>query len=95
MKLYISWKIRGASHLDDKAASVRGNKRYQLRHIINTLNRCLLNMCIPSGDIAFDEGGVGWLAAVECVLLGNITRKIPMSIMLTFSYFLILMITTF
>lgn len=52
-------QIRGAFHPEDKAAGAGGDKCYQLRHVINTLNSAARYTFYTPKDLAFDEGGVG------------------------------------
>jgi hypothetical protein len=51
-------QIRGAFHPMDKVAGRGGDKCYQLRSALNRLNAASKITFIPSGNLAFDEGGV-------------------------------------
>jgi len=50
-------QIRGAFHPKDKVASLRKDKCYQLRHILNQLNAAALRCFVMGPNMAFDEGG--------------------------------------
>lgn len=51
-------QIRAAFHPEQKQASP-GDKCYQLRHALKTLNQASKKTFFPSGRLSFDEGGVG------------------------------------
>jgi hypothetical protein len=56
-------QIRLAFHPEDKQmASLGGDKCYQLRRAINTMNSCAKTTFEAGRDMAFDEGGVGCLS---------------------------------
>jgi hypothetical protein len=51
-------QIRSAFHPEKKAAGMGGDKCYQLRSAINHLNEASRRTFVPSGNLAFDEGGI-------------------------------------
>lgn len=51
-------RIRGAFHQMNRRALYGGDKCYQLRNALNFLNQAALQTFLPSGNLAFDEGGV-------------------------------------
>jgi Transposase IS4 len=52
-------QIRSAFHPEDRSAGSAGDKCYQLRHAINTLNQAASNTKFIGEDVTFDEGGIG------------------------------------
>jgi Transposase IS4 len=52
-------QIRSAFHPEDRSAGLGGDKCYQLRHAINTLNQAAMNTKFMGEDLTFDEGGIG------------------------------------
>jgi Transposase IS4 len=52
-------QIRAAFHPEDRAAGNGGDKCYQLRHVINTMNQAAINTKFMGPDLTFDEGGIG------------------------------------
>ncbi len=50
-------QIRAAFHPKDKIADLGGDKCYQLRYALNALNSASAATFVPSGTLAFDEGG--------------------------------------
>jgi len=59
MKLERFQQIRGAFHPEDKASGLGGNKCYQIRYVINTLNAAAKKAFKIPKDLSFDEGGIG------------------------------------
>jgi Transposase IS4 len=51
-------QIRGAFHPMSRGAGSGGDKCYQLRNALNCLNKAAKEVFLPSGNLAFDEGGV-------------------------------------
>lgn len=51
-------QIRGAFHPMNKKAALGGDKCYQLRNVLNCINSASAKSFLPSGNMAFDEGGV-------------------------------------
>jgi Transposase IS4 len=51
-------QIRGTFHPMNRRASYGGDKCYQLRNALNCLNKAAMQTFQPSGNLAFDEGGV-------------------------------------
>jgi Transposase IS4 len=52
-------QIRSAFHPEDRVAGDGGDKCYQLRHAINTMNTAATNTKFIGANITFDEGGMG------------------------------------
>jgi Transposase IS4 len=52
-------QIRAAFHPEDRCAGDAGDKCYQLRHAINTMNQAALNAKYLGENLTFDEGGIG------------------------------------
>jgi Transposase IS4 len=52
-------QIRAAFHPEDRIAGNAGDKCYQLRHAINTLNQAANNSKYIGENVTFDEGGIG------------------------------------
>jgi Transposase IS4 len=52
-------QIRTAFHPEDRTGGMEGDKCYQLRHAINTINKAALNAKHIGEDVTFDEGGIG------------------------------------
>jgi Transposase IS4 len=52
-------QIRAAFHPEDRVAGIAGDKCYQLRHVINTMNQAAMNTKFMASDLTFDEGGIG------------------------------------
>jgi Transposase IS4 len=52
-------QIRSSFHPEDRSSGDAGDKCYQLRHAINTLNAAASNVKWIGLDVAFDEGGIG------------------------------------
>jgi Transposase IS4 len=52
-------QIRSAFHPEDRASGDGGDKCYQLRHAINTLNQAAYNTKFMAENVTFDEGGIG------------------------------------
>jgi Transposase IS4 len=52
-------QIRAAFHPEDRTAGLGGDKCYQLRHVINTMNQAAANTKYMGSDLTFDEGGIG------------------------------------
>jgi Transposase IS4 len=52
-------QIRSAFHPEDRASGAGGDKCYQLRHAINTMNAAAKNVKYLGENLTFDEGGIG------------------------------------
>lgn len=52
-------QIRSAFHPEDRSTGDGGDKCYQLRHVINTLNQAAANTMHIGENVTFDEGGIG------------------------------------
>jgi Transposase IS4 len=60
-------QIRSAFHPEDRAAGLGGDKCYQLRHAINTLNAAAKNVKYIGENSTFDEGGIASWSRVNPV----------------------------
>lgn len=70
-------QIRGAFHPENKAASFGGDKCYQLRHALKVLNAASMATFIPSAELAFDEGGIGYRSRLCPVRQYNSSKPDP------------------
>jgi Transposase IS4 len=52
-------QIRSAFHPEDRTSGDSGDKCYQLRHAINTINQAAKNAKFIGENVTFDEGGIG------------------------------------
>jgi Transposase IS4 len=52
-------QIRAAFHPEDRCSGEGGDKCYQLRHLLNTMNQAASNTKFIGENVTFDEGGIG------------------------------------